>query len=63
MLRRQQISHIALLMAYDMIDKLRYWEKETLKLPETEIAKRLPHLANSAEQLREAYLAFSDLEL
>ena len=61
--RFKRISNIALLMAYDMIDKLRYWEKESLRLPEDEIAKRTKQLAESVEQLREAYLAFSDLEL
>jgi len=55
-------SHIGLLMAYDLIDKLRYWEKETLKLPDDEVPVRLAHLVKSVDQLRDAYLTFADLE-
>ena len=61
--RFKRISNIAALMAYDMVDKLRFWEKESLKLPDDEIAKRTELLSDSVEQLREAYLSFSDLEL
>jgi hypothetical protein len=61
--RFKRISNIALLMSYDLIDKLRYWEKVTLELSEDQIAERADHLAASVEQLREAYLAFSDLDL
>ena len=39
----RQISQIAILISYDMVDKLRYWEKETLKLPDEEVGKRLEH--------------------
>jgi hypothetical protein len=60
--RFRKTSHIALLLAYDLIDKLRFWEKETLKLSDEEIAKRQAHLARSVEELRGAYLTFSDLE-
>ncbi len=59
----RKTSQIALLMSYDLIDKLRYWEKETLKLPEEEVAKRLGHMVKSVEQLRAAYLTFSDIDL
>ena len=58
----EKTSKIGLLMAYDLIDKLRFWEKFTLDLPEEEIAKRLDHLVKSVEQLREAYLAFTELD-
>lgn len=58
----QKSTHIGLLMAYDLIDKLRYWEKETLKLPDEEIPRRLEHLISSVEQLRVAYLDFADME-
>jgi hypothetical protein len=61
--RFKRISNIALLMSYDLIDKLRYWEKVTLDLSEDQIAERVEHLADSVEQLREVYLAFSDLDL
>lgn len=60
--RFEKTSHIALLMAYDLIDKLRYWEKETLKLPDEDIPVRLEHLAKSVDQLRDAYLTFADTD-
>ena len=58
--RFQKTTNIGLLMAYDMIDKLRFWEKETIKLPDDKIVKRLDHLISSVEQLRVAYLDFAD---
>lgn len=61
--RFERISRIALLLGYDLLDKLRYWEKETAKLSDEQISKRLDPLTASVEKLREAYLAFSDLEL
>ena len=59
----RQISHIALLMSYDLIDKLRWWEKETLALPDEQLAQRLPHTVTLLEQLRTAYLEFADVDL
>ena len=61
--RFQKTSNIALLLTYDLIDKLRYWEKETLDLPDEEVADRLAHLTRSVEQLREAYLTFTEVDL
>ena len=58
----QKTSNIGLLLAYDLIDKLRFHEKETAKLPPAEIEKRLPHMAGFLEQLKVAYLQFSDLD-
>jgi hypothetical protein len=58
----QQMSHIAITMSYDLIDKLRFFEKETLKLPEAEIAGRVPHLKASLEALRAAYLKFAEVD-
>jgi hypothetical protein len=58
----EQISHIGVCMSYDLIDKLRWYEKETAKLPPAEIEKRLPHMAGFLEQLKIAYLQFSDLD-
>jgi len=58
----QKTSHIALLLTYDLIDKLRYWEKVTLDLPDDEIAERLDHLTRSVAQLRDAYLNFTELD-
>jgi hypothetical protein len=60
--RFAKTSQIALLMAYDLIDKLRYWEKETLKLKDDEVPVRLEHLVESVDQLRDAYLTFADLD-
>ena len=57
----EKTSRIGLLMAYDLIDKLRYWEKHTLDMPAEEVEKRLDHLVKSVESLRETYLAFADL--
>ena len=37
-------------------------EKETVKLTPAEIEKRLPHMAGFLEQLKVAYLQFSDLD-
>jgi hypothetical protein len=60
--RFERISRIALLMSYDLIDKLRYWEKETVSLSEEQVSKRAEHLAKSVTRLREAYLTFSELD-
>ena len=61
--RFDRITRIALLLGYDLMDKLRYWEKETSKLSDDQLSKRLEPLTASVEKLREAYLSFSDLEL
>ena len=58
-----QISHIAITLSYDLIDKLRYWEKETLKLPDDEIEKRLGHAAVLLDRLKKAYLQFADTDI
>lgn len=59
----RQVSNIALCMGYDLIDKLRWLEKETLHLSEDEIAERVPHLAAFLDHFKEAYLLFSDVDL
>ena len=59
----EQVSRIALLMAFDLIDKLRWWEKSTLELSDEEIAKRLPHTAAFLDKFRAAYLEFGDADL
>ena len=58
----KQVSHIALYLSYDLIDKLRWWEKDTLQLSDDEIEKRLPHMSNLLDKLKVAYLEFSDVE-
>ena len=58
----RQVTHIALNMSYDLIDKLRWWEKHTLELSDDEIAKRIPHMAKFLDQLRVAYLEFTDVD-
>lgn len=59
----RQISHIAVYLSYDLIDKLQFWEKETLKLPEEEIDKRIPHMSKFLEELKTAYETFSDVDI
>ena len=58
----RKANHIALCISYDAIDKLRWWEKETLKLDEDEVAKRLPHMSEVLDQLKTAYVTFSDID-
>ena len=58
----RQVSRISLCMSYDLIDKLRWWEKETLELTDDEIAERLPHMAICLDRLRTAYLQFTDVD-
>ena len=58
----RQISHITISMSFDLIDKLRFFEKETLKLSEEEIQRRTPHLAACLDSLRAAYLEFSEID-
>ncbi len=57
----QKNSKVAVLMCYDMIDKLRYWEKETLELQEDQIGERSEQLVGFVEQLRAAYLDLPEL--
>jgi hypothetical protein len=59
----RQISHIALTMSYDLIDKVRWWEKHTLELTDEEVGKRIPHMAEFLDRLRVAYLEFADVDL
>lgn len=57
-----QVSRIALSISYDLIDKLRYWEKETLKLSDEEVEQRLPHMAAFLERLKTAYVEFAEVD-
>ena len=59
----QEVSHITLNLTYDLIDKLRWWEKETIKLPDEEIEKRLKHMAVFLDSLKTAYLTFAEIDL
>jgi len=58
----RQVSRIAQFLAYDLVDKLQWWEKETLKLSDDEIDERIPHMSAFLEQLRTAYDTFSDVD-
>ena len=58
----QQVSRISITMCYDLIDKLRFFEKETMKLSDEEIEQRLPHMTDSLDGLRKAYLTFADID-
>ena len=59
----KQVSHIALYLSYDLIDKLRFWEKETLSLSDEEIEKRIPHMSIFLDELKSTYLHFVDVDL
>jgi len=59
----KQVSHIALYLSYDLIDKLRFWEKETLNLSDEEIEKRLPHMSIFLDELKSTYVHFSDIDI
>ena len=59
----RQVSNIALCMSYDLIDKMRFFEKDTLRLSDAEIAKRVPHMAAFLDHLKDAYLLFSETDL
>ena len=58
-----QMSHIAITLSYDLVDKLRYWEKETLGMRHDEIEKRLGHMAVLLERLKKAYVDFAETDL
>ena len=57
-----QVSRIALSISYDLIDKLRYWEKETLKLSDEEVEQRLAHMAGFLKRLKTAYVEFAEVD-
>ena len=58
----QQVSRIAQYMSYDLIDKMQYWEKETLKQSDEEIERRIEHISLCLSQLQSAYLQFSETD-
>jgi len=58
----QQVSHIAIAMSYDLIDKLRFFEKETLKLPDKDVEERIPHMTMFLERLKVAYIRFAEVD-
>ena len=58
----QQVSRIAQYMSYDLIDKLQYWEKETLKLSDEEVAERVKHVSRCLKQLQSAYVQFAETD-
>ena len=57
-----EISRIGLCLSYDLIDKLRWLEKETLKLSDEEIEKRLQHMSVFLDELKTAYLSFAEVD-
>jgi len=59
----EQMSHIAITLSYDLVDKLRYWEKETLEMSDADIEKRLGHMAVFLERLKKAYVDFAETDL
>jgi hypothetical protein len=59
----RRVSNIALCVSYDLLDKLRWYEKETMKLPDEEIEERLPHMVAFLDLLGTAYDEFSDVDI
>jgi len=59
----KQVSNIAVCLSYDLIDKLRFFEKQTLGLSEDEVGARLQHMSEFLEQLKSAYVTLSDVDL
>ena len=59
----EQMSHIAITLSYDLVDKLRYWEKETMEMSDEEIEQRLGHMAVFLERLKKAYVDFAETDL
>ena len=58
----EQVSRIALSISYDLIDKLRWWEKETMRLSDEEVGQRLPHMAAFLDRLKIAYVKFAEVD-
>lgn len=58
----QQVSRITQYMSYDLIDKLQWWEKETLKRSDPEIEQRMKHVSRCLTQLQNAYVEFSEVD-
>jgi len=58
----RQLTHISLCISFDLVDKLRWLEKETLQLSDEDIEKRLPHMATLLDRYKEVYLEFADIE-
>ncbi len=59
----EQMSHIAITLSYDLVDKLRYWEKETLEMSDEGIEQRLGHIAVLLERLKKAYVDFAETDI
>ncbi len=59
----KQLSNIAVCMSYDLIDKMRFYEKSTLDLSDDEIRERIPHMAAFLDRLKSAYLQFADADM
>ena len=59
----ENVLTFALRFIADLVDKLRYWEKETLEMSDEEIEKRLGHLAVFLERLKKAYVDFAETDL
>jgi hypothetical protein len=61
--RFRKLSHISVYMTYDLIDKLRWYEKQVLDRPDEEIAGRVPHMIGFLDRLTAAYLEFTDVDI
>ena len=56
----RQVTQIGICMSYDLIDKLRYWEKQAQELPEEELPDQIGQMSDFLEKLKAAYLHFAD---
>jgi hypothetical protein len=58
----EEMHKVSLSLAYDLIDKLRWFEQDTAKQPDEEIEKRVQHMALFLENFRKSYLAFAEID-
>jgi hypothetical protein len=58
----RQLTHISLCISFDLVDKLRWIEKEMQRLPQEAIEERLPHMATLLDRFKEVYLEFADID-
>jgi hypothetical protein len=56
----RQVTQIGICMSYDLIDKLRYWEKRAQEMPEEELPEQIRQMSGFLEKLKTAYLHFAD---
>ncbi len=58
----RQISHIAQFMSHDLVDKLRWYEQDSLTKSDEELEERLVHMRAFLKQFQAAYDRFSEVD-